>query len=235
VWSSPYINHFLQPDSLIPDPVNPQAWNRYSYVGNRPVNFSDPSGHQAWDGDNGNYTKADAEYNRQRIDALKCRAGNKAYCSSGEKHPVETVVTVLAGLVTAGALPEIGVVGDAVYTAAGTACLRTPICITITGMAGGAGYASAGRGESSDTILGRQAHARYAEMLGEPDYVYNKQIPGTRLRPDAIDVANNIVRELKPDNPQAIARGLVQLAKYVDALENYTGEAWTGILDLYTK
>jgi hypothetical protein len=45
VWSSPYINHFLQPDSLIPDLVNPQAWNRYSYVGNRPVNFSDPTGH----------------------------------------------------------------------------------------------------------------------------------------------------------------------------------------------
>jgi hypothetical protein len=46
VWSSPYINHFLQPDTIIPHPTNPQAWNRYSYVGNRPVNFSDPSGHK---------------------------------------------------------------------------------------------------------------------------------------------------------------------------------------------
>jgi hypothetical protein len=35
----------LQPDSLIPDPSNPQAWNRYSYVMNRPINFSDPTGH----------------------------------------------------------------------------------------------------------------------------------------------------------------------------------------------
>jgi hypothetical protein len=42
---SPYINHFLQPDSLIPDPSNPQALNRFSYVGNRPINFNDPSGH----------------------------------------------------------------------------------------------------------------------------------------------------------------------------------------------
>jgi hypothetical protein len=141
----------LQPDSLIPDRVNPQAWNRYSYVGNRPVNFSDPSGHKAWDGDNGNYTKADAEYNRQRIDALKCRAGNKTYCSSGEKHPVETVVTVVAGLVTAGALPEIGVAGDALYTAAGTACLRTPICIALTGMAGGAGTSQVVHGNSLDS------------------------------------------------------------------------------------
>jgi hypothetical protein len=47
VWSSPYINRFLQPDSIIPDPSDPQAWNRYSYVANHPVNFNDPSGH-AW-------------------------------------------------------------------------------------------------------------------------------------------------------------------------------------------
>ena len=43
---SPYINRFLQPDSIIPDLSNPQSWNRYSYVTNRPVNFSDPSGHR---------------------------------------------------------------------------------------------------------------------------------------------------------------------------------------------
>jgi hypothetical protein len=36
----------LQPDSLIPDPSNPQSLNRYSYVENRPVNFNDPTGHQ---------------------------------------------------------------------------------------------------------------------------------------------------------------------------------------------
>jgi hypothetical protein len=35
----------LQPDSLIPDLTNPQAWNRYSYAGNRPVNFNDLTGH----------------------------------------------------------------------------------------------------------------------------------------------------------------------------------------------
>jgi hypothetical protein len=42
---SPYINRFLQPDSIIPNPANPQSWNRYSYVTNRPVNFNDPTGH----------------------------------------------------------------------------------------------------------------------------------------------------------------------------------------------
>lgn len=42
---SPHLGRFLQPDSLIPDANNPQVWNRYSYVMNRPVNFNDPTGH----------------------------------------------------------------------------------------------------------------------------------------------------------------------------------------------
>jgi RHS repeat-associated protein len=44
---SPLLGRFIQPDSIIPNPLNPQAWNRFSYVTNRPVNFNDPSGHVA--------------------------------------------------------------------------------------------------------------------------------------------------------------------------------------------
>jgi A nuclease of the HNH/ENDO VII superfamily with conserved LHH len=44
--SSPYINRFLQPDSLVPDQKNPQAWNRYGYVTNRPIDLNDPTGHE---------------------------------------------------------------------------------------------------------------------------------------------------------------------------------------------
>ena len=48
---SPYINHFIQPDTIIPNPANPQSWNRYSYVANSPTNYSDPSGHAQTCGD----------------------------------------------------------------------------------------------------------------------------------------------------------------------------------------
>ena len=43
-------------------------------------------------------------------------------------------------------------------------------------------------------------------------------IPGTKLRPDAVDMTTGIVYELKPNNPRAIARGYKQVQKYVEAL-----------------
>ncbi len=39
------IGKFTQPDTIIPGAGNPQAFNRYAYVLNNPVNFVDPSGH----------------------------------------------------------------------------------------------------------------------------------------------------------------------------------------------
>jgi hypothetical protein len=36
--------HFTQPDPFIPDPGNPQDLNRYSYVRNNPLKYTDPTG-----------------------------------------------------------------------------------------------------------------------------------------------------------------------------------------------
>lgn len=44
--SSPYLNRFTQPDSIVSNPYNPQAWNRYAYVLNNPLKYIDPSGHR---------------------------------------------------------------------------------------------------------------------------------------------------------------------------------------------
>lgn len=41
------LGRFISPDNIVPDATNPQAWNRFSYVNNRPINFNDPSGHCA--------------------------------------------------------------------------------------------------------------------------------------------------------------------------------------------
>jgi RHS repeat-associated protein len=44
-YYDPHLGRFIQPDTLVPDPPNPQAWNRFSYVYNNPVSYVDPSGH----------------------------------------------------------------------------------------------------------------------------------------------------------------------------------------------
>jgi RHS repeat-associated protein len=41
----PYIGKFVSPDSIVPGPQNPQAFNRYSYAFNSPLVFVDPTGH----------------------------------------------------------------------------------------------------------------------------------------------------------------------------------------------
>ncbi len=58
----PEIGRFISPDSIVPDPQNPQSFNRYSYVNNNPVNYTDPTGNyaqcSATDSD-GNYANCD--------------------------------------------------------------------------------------------------------------------------------------------------------------------------------
>src|SRR3990172_4559579 len=49
----PVLGRFVQPDSIVPDHKNPQALNRYSYVLNNPLRYTDPSGNEPWDEDGG--------------------------------------------------------------------------------------------------------------------------------------------------------------------------------------
>jgi RHS repeat-associated protein len=46
-WYDPEVGRFIQADSIIPEPGNPLAWDRYSYANNNPLNYTDPSGHSS--------------------------------------------------------------------------------------------------------------------------------------------------------------------------------------------
>ncbi len=45
----PVLGRFISPDSIVPEPGNLQAFNRYSYCVNNPVTYTDPSGHMIFE------------------------------------------------------------------------------------------------------------------------------------------------------------------------------------------
>jgi RHS repeat-associated protein len=44
-YYDPQLGRFLSADSLVPDPLNPQAFNRYAFAYNNPISNLDPTGH----------------------------------------------------------------------------------------------------------------------------------------------------------------------------------------------
>ncbi|MEM8535960.1 MAG: RHS repeat-associated core domain-containing protein, partial [Chloroflexota bacterium] len=97
-YYDPRLGRFLSPDILVPDPANPQDWNRYTYVRNNPMNATDPTGHYV-------------EMSKQEAAEFVGLILNPVIRAL-EKNDVTTVQNVInAGLTAAGALkPAIGVV-----------------------------------------------------------------------------------------------------------------------------
>jgi len=54
-YYSPLLSRFVSADSIVPEPGNPQALNRYAYVFNNPLKYVDPSGHDPCTGIPGTY------------------------------------------------------------------------------------------------------------------------------------------------------------------------------------
>jgi RHS repeat-associated protein len=102
------LGRFIQPDSIIPNPVNPQSWNRFSYVRNNPVRFNDPTGHIECDDqdENGNcinyrqnlFRKISKNYSNWEAQVLR-KLYNKggSHAQHGVEYMVENDVHISVG------------------------------------------------------------------------------------------------------------------------------------------
>ena len=50
-YYDPALGRFVSADTLVPEPGNPQDLNRYAYVRNNPLRYTDPSGHYTFEDD----------------------------------------------------------------------------------------------------------------------------------------------------------------------------------------
>jgi RHS repeat-associated protein len=177
-WLDTTTGRFAQADTVVPPGV--QGYDRYAYTRNNPVRYIDPSGHQelspcseaAGGCDITEQVEAedqaDAEYFRQRTNALRCQSGETTYCSYGEQHPVEVFLFAVGGMAGATAIEAFileggaAAVSEVAYWRAVLSCLRSAICRTITGMAGGAGS------KLSSYQIGQNGVKQVLETLDDP-------------------------------------------------------------------
>ena len=83
-YYDPYLNRFLSPDTIVPDPTNPQSLNRYSYVLNNPLRYTDPSGHFPSFNGIGDWVKRGLSYWALTVDAPAVTE----YSSTGKRTPM---------------------------------------------------------------------------------------------------------------------------------------------------
>ena len=70
----PVIGRFVTPDTIVPEPFNPQDLNRYSYVRNNPLKYTDPTGHSIPDSVKDASVALDeqlAQSNKKAMDSLR--------------------------------------------------------------------------------------------------------------------------------------------------------------------
>ncbi|MBI4317574.1 MAG: RHS repeat-associated core domain-containing protein [Chloroflexi bacterium] len=81
-WYDGAVGRFLSPDTIVPDAKNPQALNRYSYVYNSPLRYTDPNGHCAYADDFGS-SPCFGAYAGSNTKALMVGGGSGGYSSGG--------------------------------------------------------------------------------------------------------------------------------------------------------
>jgi RHS repeat-associated protein len=85
-WYDPVLGHFTQADTIIPEPGKASAFDRYAYVLNNPVRYSDPSGHS----DSGAYSPGEnCEEEEEKVPPV-CKPGEACKTPTPTPTPTST-------------------------------------------------------------------------------------------------------------------------------------------------
>ena len=249
-YYDPETGRFINSDNQLSS-NDPTGFNIFTYCGNNPINRADPTGEAWWHWAIGAAIVA-ACAAATIITAGGFAAGMAAVAAvSSGVAAATTASTVAAGAFVGSAMAY----GVSAATAASSSRSarefnRKGSWGTVAATAGGAilggasGYAmskaqtptrpTAGRGTQNPKV--KAAIQKGQEMHKQMNYgsgVLKEQTIAPGCRVDGIDFNNRIIYELKPNNPQAIARGMNQLNRYTSAAGQQFGGTWKGVLKLY--
>ncbi len=93
----PLVGRFISADTIVPEPSNPQSFNRYSYSLNNPVNYIDPSGHCVL---------------LPPFDTAACAIAAGASVSAGTVAGIAAAATALTVVVTDAVSPDFNPIAD---------------------------------------------------------------------------------------------------------------------------
>ncbi len=118
---SPVLGRFIQPDSMVPGAASPQTWNRFSYVTNNPLRYTDPTGHRSieeWGGKKGctdpKYCKDGKPKDKDKDN--KSRKPGEPFCKAAFCEGLENTLSALSFIADGGSLLiSLGEAGVATY------------------------------------------------------------------------------------------------------------------------
>ncbi|MBI1897640.1 MAG: hypothetical protein HYS04_14105 [Acidobacteria bacterium] len=222
-WYRPQVGRFVTADTYEGEEDEPGSLHRYLYAGADPVNRIDPSG-LANTIENAQATQISGVTTQTALRPVNTRIASRTL---GQVRRGADIANDVACC-----LDKTWSVLDLAVHAAGGIHNPALDLIDEACQLGSCGTRRGGEGRA--TAKGRAAHKKYRDLrLAGDQYDYEKRFPDLRIRPDAVDLVNRIIRELKPDTPTGRLRGARQLQCYKKKLEDKFGGQWSTILDLY--
>ena len=183
-YYQPGLGRFVSADTIVPNPANPQDFNRYSYGANSPLVYNDPTGHMHWPGGGGEARPWEHRAGPEQVWDPQV----VSYVEQNVHEPTAEEWVVLAGIgmaplvcvaapayALAGVASEAGYVGGALLTGAEI----DPLDATLAFYVGGIQPSS---GMLPSAALGRvAANAAWAGGNNLTQYMASSVIRGERL------------------------------------------------------